>query len=133
MPGVLWPRFENRTVGENLALTGAIKDDILDIEHLARVLVHRLRTLYPAAMAARYKLTDWESLTDAELVDAIGRKRGCLVSGGTVDTERVSNLLIDEFRAGRIGRLTSDALPARPAAGRPVPDAVPPEGGQPDA
>lgn len=111
MPGVLWPRFENPIVGENLALTGAIKDDILDIEHIARVLVRRLRTLYPDALAARYKLTDWEALTDADLVAAIGRKRGCLVSGGLVDTERVSNLLVDEFRAGRIGRLTIDRLP----------------------
>lgn len=111
MPGVLWPRFENPIVGENLALTGAIKDDILDIEHIARVLVHRLRTLYPAALAARYKLTDWEALSDADLVAAIGRKRGCLISGGLVDTERVSNLLVDEFRAGRIGRLTIDRLP----------------------
>lgn len=111
MPGVLWPRFEDPTVGENLALTGAIKDDVLDVERLARVLLHRLRTLYPAELAARYKLTDWESLTDAELVTAIGKKRGCLIPGGMVDTERVSNLLLDEFRAGRIGRLTIDTLP----------------------
>lgn len=111
MPGVLWPRFEEPTIGENLALTGAIKDDILDIEHLAEVLLRRLRTLYPAELAARYKLSDWESLTDAELVAAIGKKRGCLIPGGIVDTERVSNLLLDEFRAGRIGRLTIDTLP----------------------
>lgn len=111
MPGVLWPRFEDPVVGENLALTGAIKDDVLDVERLARVLLHRLRTLYPAELAARYKLTDWESLTDAELVTAIGKKRGCLIPGGMVDTERVSNLLLDEFRAGRIGRLTIDTPP----------------------
>lgn len=111
MPGVLWPRFEDPVVGENLALTGAIKDDVLDVERLARVLLHRLRTLYPAELAARYKLTDWESLTDAELVTAIGKKRGCLIPGGIVDTERVSNLLLDEFRAGRIGRLTIDTPP----------------------
>lgn len=111
MPGVLWPRFEEPTIGENLALTGAIKDDILDIEHLAEVLLRRLRTLYPAELAARYKLSDWESLTDAKLVAAIGKKRGCLIPGGIVDTERVSNLLLDEFRAGRIGRLTIDTLP----------------------
>lgn len=111
MPGVLWPRFEEPTIGENLALTGAIKDDILDIEHLAEVLLRRLRTLYPAELAARYKLSDWEGLTDTELVAAIGKKRGCLIPGGIVDTERVSNLLLDEFRAGRIGRLTIDTLP----------------------
>lgn len=111
MPGVLWPRFEDPIVGENLALTGAIKDDVLDVERLARVLLHRLRTLYPAELAARYKLSDWEALTDAELVTAIGKKRGCLIPGGMVDTERVSNLLLDEFRSGRIGRLTIDTLP----------------------
>lgn len=111
MPGVLWPRFEDPIIGENLALTGAIKDDVLDIEHLAQVLLHRLRTLYPAELAARYKLTDWEDLTDAELVTAIGKKRGCLIPGGMVDIERASNLLLDEFRSGRIGRLTIDTLP----------------------
>ena len=114
MPGVLWPKFNDRLIGENLALTGAIKDDILDIEPLGQVLLHRLRDMYPAALAARYKLTDadnWAELTDAELVRLIGRKRGCLLSGGIVDTERASNLLIDEFRAGRIGRLTIDSLP----------------------
>lgn len=111
MPGVLWPRFEDPIVGENLALTGAIKDDVLDVERLARVLLHRLRTLYPAELAARYKLSDWEGLTDAELVTAIGKKRGCLIPGGMVDTERASNLLLDEFRSGRIGRLTIDTLP----------------------
>ena len=70
--------------------------------------------MYPAALAARYKLTDadnWADLTDAELVRLIGKKRGCLLSGCIVDTERASNLLIDEFRAGRIGRLTIDSLP----------------------
>lgn len=111
MPGVLWPRFEDPIVGENLALTGAIKDDVLDVERLARVLLHRLRTLYPAELAARYRLSDWEDLTDAELVTAIGKKRGCLIPGGMVDTERASNLLLDEFRSGRIGRLTIDTLP----------------------
>lgn len=115
MPGVLWPRFDDRITGENLALTGAIKDDILDMESLGRVLVHRLRDMYPAALAQRYRLTEvagWQVLSDADLVELIGRKRGCLLSGGTVDTERTSNLLVDEFRAGRIGRLTIDRLPA---------------------
>ena len=111
MPGVLWPRFEDQTVGENLALTGAIKDDVLDIEHLARVLVARLRKLYPALLAARYKLTDadgWTDLSDADLVRLIGKKRGCLLPGGIVDNERVSNLLVDELRAAKIGRITLD-------------------------
>ncbi len=114
MPGVLWPKFEDQFIGENLAVTGAIRDDILDIEHLALKLVKRLRDLYPKELAARFKLTDadgWQALTDAQLVTLIGKKRGCLIPGGLVDNERVSNLLIDEFRAGKIGRLTIDRLP----------------------
>ena len=115
MPGVLWPKFEDQIIGENLAVTGAIRDDILDIEHLAVKLVGRLRELYPAELCARFKITDkdaWQDLTDLQLLTLIGKKRGCLVPGGIVDTERVSNLLIDEFRAGKIGKMTIDKLPA---------------------
>lgn len=114
MPGVLWPKFEDQTIGENLAVTGAIRDDILDIEHLALKLVNRLRELYPRELASRFKLNDadnWQELTDAQLITLIGKKRGCLIPGGIVDNERVSNLLIDEFRGGKIGRLTIDRLP----------------------
>ena len=115
MPGVLWTKFEDQTIGENLAFTGAIRDDILDIEHLALKLVSRLRDLYPAELAARYKLADtdgWKDMTELQLINLIGKKRGCLIPGGIVDTERVSNLLIDEFRAAKIGRMTIDKLPA---------------------
>jgi ribosome biogenesis GTPase A len=114
MPGVLWPKFEDQFIGENLAVTGAIRDDILDIEHLALKLVKRLRELYPRELATRFKLNDsdnWRELTDAQLITLIGKKRGCLIPGGIVDNERVSNLLIDEFRGGKIGRLTIDRLP----------------------
>ena len=115
MPGVLWPKFEDQTIGENLAFTGAIRDDILDIEHLALKLVKRLRDLYPAELSARYKLAEtdgWRDMTELQLIQLIGKKRGCLIPGGVVDTERVSNLLIDEFRAAKIGRMTIDQLPA---------------------
>lgn len=125
MPGVLWPKFEDRIVGENLALTGAIKDDILDIEHLGLILVRRLRALYPQELAARYKLTDtdgWQELSDVELMTLIGKKRGCLIPGGIVDTERVANLLVDEFRAARIGKMTIDELPSMPEAEPPTDD-----------
>ena len=117
MPGVLWPKFEDQIIGENLALTGAIRDDILDVERLGTITVRRLRALYPAELATRYKLTDrdgWQNLSDYDLLTLIGRKRGCLISGGEVDTERAANLLLDEFRAGRIGRLTIDDLPDTP-------------------
>ena len=76
MPGVLWPKFEDQTIGENLAFTGAIRDDILDIEHLAVKLAGRLRALYPAELCARFKITDkdaWQDLTDLQLLTLIGK------------------------------------------------------------
>ena len=135
MPGVLWPKFEDQVVGENLAVTGAIRDDILDIEHLALKLVTRLRDLYPRELATRFKLNDsdgWKELTDTQLLTLIGKKRGCLIPGGLVDNERVSNLLIDEFRAGKIGRMTIDRLPEFPNAA-PIPTEKPTDTAQESA
>ena len=112
MPGILWPKFEDRYIGENLAITGAIKDDILDIETIATALVSRLRKLYPELMCQRYKLESiekYDDLSDYDLLLTIGKKRGCLISGGEVDSERVSNLIIDEYRAAKIGRISLDA------------------------
>lgn len=109
MPGVLWPKFEDRIVGENLAITGAIKDDVLDIEQLAVLLVGRLRKIAPEKLSERYKLGDmaqYDDIPDHELFEIIGRKRGFLVSGGEVDWERSANMLLDEFRAARIGKIT---------------------------
>ena len=109
MPGVLWPKFEDRIVGENLAITGAIKDDVLDIEQLAVLLVGRLRKIAPEKLSERYKLGDmaqYDDIPDHELFEIIGRKRGFLVSGGEVDWERSANMLLDEVRAARIGRIT---------------------------
>ena len=112
MPGVLWPKFEDATVGENLAVTGAIKDDILDIESIAMALCGRLRSMYPSLLCERYKLTTLpseEEMDNYDLLCHIGRKRGFLISGGEVDTERCANMLIDEFRAAKIGRITLDS------------------------
>lgn len=112
MPGILWPKFEDRYIGENLAITGAIKDDILDIETIATALVSRLRKQYPALMCHRYKLDSiekYDDLSDYDLLLTIGRKRGCLMSGGAVDSERVANLIIDEYRAAKIGRISLDS------------------------
>ena len=98
-------------MGENLALTGAIRDGILDIETLATVLCKRLRTLYPEQLAARYKLGDfsaYDEYSDYELFEAIGRKRGFLISGGEINTERTAITLLDEFRDCKIGRITLD-------------------------
>ncbi len=113
MPGVLWPRFDHRETGENLAITGAIKDDVVEIESLAIALCKRLREAYPAQLATRYKL-EWSdevtAMSDYELFEYIGRKRGFLISGGEVNTERTANMLLDEFRAAKIGRITLDML-----------------------
>ncbi len=111
MPGVLWPKFEEKRVGENLALTGAIKDAILDTESLATVLCKRLRLLYPIPFSERYKLGDmaaYADMSDYDLFLTVGRKRGFLISGGEVNTERTANTLIEEFRAAKIGRVTLD-------------------------
>ena len=113
MPGVLWPKFDDRTIGENLALTGAIKDKILDIESLAIVLCSRLRKMYPDLLAARYKLGDmaqYDSYTDLELFELIGKKRGFLISGGEIDYERTANMLLEEFRSAKIGKITLDRI-----------------------
>ncbi|MBO7250664.1 MAG: ribosome biogenesis GTPase YlqF [Clostridia bacterium] len=113
MPGILWPKFEDALVGENLAITGAIKDDILNIETIACHLCSRLREQYPALLSARYKLGDpsnYADLSDYDLLTYIGKKRGFLISGGEVDTERAANMLLDEFRAAKIGRITIDKI-----------------------
>ena len=113
MPGVLWPKFEDRLVGENLAITGAIKDDILDIEEIAVTLCGRLRKDYSEFLCARYKLDsipDEEELDNYDLLTLIGRKRGFLIGGGEVNTERAANMLVDEFRAAKIGRITLDRI-----------------------
>ncbi|MBE6611131.1 MAG: ribosome biogenesis GTPase YlqF [Ruminococcaceae bacterium] len=114
MPGVLWPKFEDQTVGENLAITGAIKDDVLDIEHIAIKLVERLRTTAPDKLSARYKLGDmaqYKELAGWELFEVIGKKRGFLISGGEVNYERTANMLLDEYRAAKIGRITLELPP----------------------
>ena len=111
MPGILWPKFEEKRVGENLALTGAIKDDILDTETLAVILCGRLRRLYPEMFATRFKLESIpEDMSDYDLFLAIGRKRGFLVSGGEVSEERTAAMLLEEFRSSKIGRITLDRV-----------------------
>ncbi len=106
-PGILWPKFESQAVGRRLAFVGSIKDDILDTEELACYLLAFLRTRYPAQLAARYKLPeDTSGLSDYELLTLVGRKRGFVVSGGEIDTLRAANVLLDEFRGGKLGRIT---------------------------
>ena len=108
MPGVLWPKFDDNIIGENLAFTGAIRDAILDTEELAGKLCARLYKIAPKEFCARYKL-DEAALTDLkphELLQAVAKKRGFLISGGELDTERAADIVLDEFREAKIGRIT---------------------------
>ena len=105
-PGVLWPKFDDPAVGERLAFTGAVKDDVVDTEGLACRLLAWLRDAYPGRLEERYKLTDLEGLPGHELLYAVAKKRGMLISGGELDTERAAATVLDEFRAGRLGRIS---------------------------
>ncbi len=105
-PGVLAPKFEDKNVGLSLAFTGAIKDDILDQETLALVFVEKLRSSSPGAIKSRYGIEISDDMTDLEVFEAIGRKRGFLVSGGEINYERTAAVLLDEFRSQKLGRIT---------------------------
>lgn len=108
MPGVLWPKFDDRETGERLAYTGAIRDAILDTEELASALCRDLFREHRVLFCARYKL-DADALAEAspyDLLCAVARKRGFLVSGGELDTARAADILLDEFREAKIGRIT---------------------------
>ena len=105
-PGILWPKFESEQVGLSLAWTGAINDNIPDIELVASRLLERLRELYPNAIEDRYKFAPALDAPGYALLEQAGRKRGFLVSGGEVNTERMAHVLLDEFRAGKLGRMT---------------------------
>lgn len=112
-PGILWPKFNDESVGLNLAFTGAIKDEILDIEEIAVILCRELINKYPNLMMMRYKLKseDIDDRQPHEIFETIGRNRGLLISGGEVDTLRCARMLIDEFRDGKIGRITLEVPP----------------------
>nr|WP_294666044.1 ribosome biogenesis GTPase YlqF [uncultured Ruminococcus sp.] len=113
-PGVLWPKFDDKIVGERLAFTGAVKDQILDTELLAVRLLDFLRSLKPADFIARFKLgdIDLDAIDSYELLNVIGKKRGMLISGGEINTERAAIMLLDEFRSGKLGRITLE-MPER--------------------
>lgn len=115
MPGILWPKFEDKRVGEYLAFTGAVKDDIVDIELLAMRLLELLNEHYHELLCERYKMTDEETADiDAyDLLELVAQKRGMLQSGGTVNTERAAIAVLDEFRSGKIGKITLET-PQKP-------------------
>lgn len=105
-PGILWPKFDDQSVGLNLAYTGAVRDDVLDVEELACNLMEYLGRRYPASLEERYKVVTEPEDTGYDLLTKAGRKRGFLISGGEVDTERMARILLDEFRGGKLGRFT---------------------------
>ena len=120
MPGVLWPKFEDMAVGEKLAFTGAVKDDVIDTELLACRLLVRLRDIYPEGLRERYKISldtpEEDDMTESgeamgclngyELLMRVGKARGMLISGGEINTERAAIAVLDEFRSGKLGRIT---------------------------
>ena len=112
-PGILWPKFDSQEVGEALALTNAIKADVLDKETLAANFMLRLRALYPEALEQRYKFRPDPEKNGFELLEDAGRKRGFLISGGEVDIERMANVLLSEYHDGKLGRISLEAPPAR--------------------
>ena len=105
-PGVLWPKFEDKEVGNKLAFIGSVKDEILDSETLAVRLINVLRNGYSDRLTERFKITGFDDKEDYEILEMIGRKRGMLISGGEIDYERASVMLLDEYRGGKLGRLS---------------------------
>ena len=116
-PGVLWPKFESEEVALNLAFTGTIKDDILEVTEIAYELVKRLEKFYHINLFERYKISEeeWNEIKNLqnpvyELIKIIARKRGAIIAGGKEDIERVSKIVLDDFRNGRIGKITLEEV-----------------------
>ena len=110
-PGILWPKFDSQAVGEALALTNAIKAEVVDRETLAANFMLRLRETKPSAIEERYRVTPDPEKNGFELLEDAGRKRGFLVSGGEVDVERMANVLLNEYHEGKLGRLSLERPP----------------------
>mgnify|MGYP004629604785 FL=1 len=121
-PGVLWPKLDQKEVATNLAYTGTIKDDVLQTVEIGFELLRTLITNYTPNLMERYKLTE-EQINEImqsqeleqnekvlEVMNLIGRKRGAIISGGEIDTEKVANIIIDDFRSGRLGRITLETV-----------------------
>ena len=109
-PGILWPKFDDPEVGKHLAFTGAVKDDVLDIEELACYLMDYLAAHYADILTERYKITVEDGDSGYDLLEKAGRKRGFLMRGAQVDTERMARILLDEFRGGKLGRFTLETV-----------------------
>ena len=107
-PGVLWPKFDDKSVGDKLAFIGSVKDEVIDIESLAMRLISVLKNGYADRLTERFKITDFDDKEDYEILEMIGRKRGMLISGGELDYERASVMILDEYRGGKLGRISLD-------------------------
>ena len=108
-PGILWPKFEDPEVGMRLAYTGAVKEDVIDTETLACHFMELLAKFYPQTLLERYKLEAPEGADGYDLLQLAGKKRGYLVSGGEVNTERMAKALMDDYRSGKLGKLTLES------------------------
>lgn len=104
-PGILWPKFEDNEVAMNLAFTGAIKDEIMDLDEITLEFLKRISKRYPEALQGRFGI-EVEDKEPIELFDEIGKKRGCIIAGGEIDYSRASKLIMSEFRGGKLGRIT---------------------------
>ena len=111
MPGILWPKFEDQQAALHLAFTGAINDNVYDVASVVLLLLDTLRTKYPTDLNERYRL-EGELPSGVELLEEIGRKRGCLRAGGRIDDEKAQQIVLTDFRSGRLGRVTLDTLPS---------------------
>ena len=110
MPGILWPKFEDQQAALHLAFTGAINDNVYDVASVVLLLLDTLRTKYPFYLKDRYRL-EGEVPSGVELLEEIGRKRGCLRAGGRIDDEKAQQIVLTDFRSGRLGHVTLDTLP----------------------
>lgn len=110
-PGILPPKFEDEEVAKRLAFTGAVKDTVINTELLSCSLLEYLKDSYPDNLRARYKLENIDALKGYELLEYIGKKRGFVISGGEIDTERTANMVLDEFRSCKIGEITLEKPP----------------------
>lgn len=112
-PGILWPKFEDEQVGLHLAFTGAVRDEVIDVETLAFRLMERMAAYYPEALRTRYGIGNEDDAKGHVLLELAARRRGFLVSGGEPDLERMARVLLDEFRGGRLGRFTLERPPEK--------------------
>lgn len=106
----MWPKFEDPEVGDKLAFVGSVKDQVVDIETLAVRFLRVMRDFYPERLTERYKIENFEELEPYEILELIGKKRGMIMRGGVVDTERASVMLLDEYRGGKLGKITLDGI-----------------------